>query len=120
MQPLKNTEFAELPTVVDINTAARALGLSCPMPTNSLNRTSFPARSSASAPSTSSPQQHYKPSLSATRENWLWHTFRDRAGRVGHGSGVLAGRWETIRSIGRCVDQGAACRSVSSPGGRVR
>ncbi|WP_329091947.1 helix-turn-helix domain-containing protein [Actinomadura citrea] len=28
MQPLKNAELAELPTVVDINTAARALGLS--------------------------------------------------------------------------------------------
>ncbi|WP_149264429.1 hypothetical protein [Actinomadura sp. K4S16] len=28
MQPLKNAELAELPTVVDINTAARALDLS--------------------------------------------------------------------------------------------
>lgn len=44
--------------------------------------------------------------VSTAAECWLWHAFRDRAGRLGHGLGVLAGSRPMIMSVDRCVDQG--------------
>jgi hypothetical protein len=39
------------------------------------------------------------PSCQTSAENWLRHTFRERAIRVGHGSGVLAGSGSLIATI---------------------